>query len=190
MSHPNWAVAERNVSQAVIDWPEHAEPYVTPQYGVVPQYGAPAQGYGSRRAPGTVIAAAVLAFVIGGLGVLVTVFCVLALALIGTFSAGRYGPFIAVLMAMIFVIVLLVAAQSALFIWGAVRALKGRKTMLMVVSIIQVVITVLALVANLVWGTEPAGSVVHALSHLVFLVPILILLALRPSSEFFRARRI
>ena len=92
-------------------------------------------------------------------------------------------------MADLFGIVCWLVAYSALFIWGGVRALKGRKTMLMVVSIIQVAFTVLGLLINLaISTTAPGPAVVHALLDLVFVVPILILLAQRSSREFFRAR--
>jgi hypothetical protein len=210
MSHPNWALAERNVPQATIDWPEHAQPYaVAPaqygpahHYGVVhphyavaaPPHGAPAQGYGARRRPGTVIAAAVVAFVVGGLGTLVSLLFLLVLVGLSV-SAHRdaavlHAQLFAPLVAILFGILLLVLAKSALFIWGGVRALKGRKTMLMVVSTIQLVLTVLALVSNLTIGmTAPGPTLVRALSGLVFVVPILILLQLRSSREFFRARR-
>jgi hypothetical protein len=202
MSHPNWALAERNVPQASVDWPAYAEPdAVTPaqyrpahHYGVVPPqcavapplYAAPAQSHGSRRRPGTVIAAAVIAFVVGGLGTLVSLFY--SLVLVGLSSYVR-PPVMAILGG----ILLLVLAYSSLFIWGGVRALQGRKTMLTVVSTIKVVLVVLGLVASLAIGTTapvPAlVALVRALSGLVFVVPILILLGLRPSREFFRARR-
>ena len=54
--------------------------YGTPQYAVVPPaYGAPVLGgYGSRRRPGAVTAAAVLAFVVGGLGILIDLLLLLA----------------------------------------------------------------------------------------------------------------
>lgn len=102
----NLARHEQPVQQATIDWPEdrHAGQYpayhvppqryaappayaVVPHYPVVPAqhvtvplaYGAPALGgYGARRRPGAVTAAAVLAFVLGGLG---TLFCLFFLCL-------------------------------------------------------------------------------------------------------------
>jgi hypothetical protein len=200
---PSRALAERNVPQSAIDWPEYPQPYavapaqyrpahhygvVAPQYAVAPPfYGAPAHGYGSVRRPGTVIAAAVVAFVFGGLGTLVSTFYLLILSLVSVaYHAKPWTP----LMAILYGILLVGLASSALFIWGGVRALKGRKTMLMVLSTLQVVLTALAFVSTLATGTSaPGPAFVHALPGLVFVVPILILLGLRPIGEFFRARR-
>jgi len=71
--------------------------YGTPQYAVVPPaYCAPVLGgYGSRRRPGAVTAAAVLAFVVGGLGILIDLLLLLASCYhqpppsTGGFGAGR-----------------------------------------------------------------------------------------------------
>ena len=203
MSNPNPALTERTVPQTSMNLPAYAEPYaaapapygpphhyvaVPPQYAIAPPaYAAQAQNYASRRRPGTVTAAAVLAFVVGGLGALGSL--LLMLAIVGlsvSYHAKSQGLFVGILVG----ILLLVVAHSALFIWGGVRALKGRKTMLMVISIIQVVLAALGLVGNLAVGTTGVGAtLVHAVSDLVFVVPILILLAQSSSREFFRASR-
>jgi hypothetical protein len=202
MSHPNHALTDHTVPQATI-WPAYAEPYgvapaqygpehhhvaVPPPYAVAPpMYSAPAHDYGSRRRPGTVIAASVLAFIVGGLGALGSVLLLLAMIAL---SVSYHAKSLPVLLVIFCGILLLVVAHSALFIWGGIRVLKGRKTMLMVVSIIQVVFTVLGLLSDLaVRTTGPGTAVVQALLGLVFVGPILILLAHRSSREFFRARR-
>jgi hypothetical protein len=199
MSYPDRALAEHTVPQAIV-WPAHAEPrasmpaqygpaqhYVAapPQYPVAPPfYGFPAQGNGSPRRPGTVTAASVLAFIVGGLGALG---CVLLLLAILVAAATMPHP---VLVAILGAVLLVAVAHSALFIWGGVRALKGRKTMLMVMSIIQVAFTAFGLVSDLTLrSTAPGAAVVQAVAGLIFVVPILILLAQRSSREFSRARR-
>jgi hypothetical protein len=203
MSHPNWALAEGNAPQATMNWPGYAAPYAmapaqyAPEqhYGVVPAqyaitpplYGAPAQVHGSRRRPGTVTAAAVIAFIAGGLGTLISGFYLLVLVGLSVgYQIGSAAPVVVIL----YGAVLLALADSALFIWGGVRALMGRKAMLTVMSSIHVGLTLLGLVCNLAMGTtSPAAALVRALFGLIFVGPILILLAQRSSKEFFRARR-
>src|ERR1700722_19545744 len=123
MSYSNWALAERTAPQAIVDWPEYAEPYgvtpaqyrpaqhygvVPPQYAVAPPfYGAPAQ----VRRPGTVIAAAGVAFVYGGLGTLV---CLFYLLLASMFTAAYHAKPWAPLMAIVYGILLLVLAFKSL----------------------------------------------------------------------------
>jgi hypothetical protein len=131
--------------------------------------------------------------VLGGLGTLFSFPLLLLAALLVILGLSdnntpdHLGLGVALLMAIVSGILLLALAFSSLFIWGGVRVLKGRKTMLMVVSIIQVVLTVLGLVSDVAIGTIAPGTVVGALAGLVA-VSILILLGLRSSKEFFRAR--
>jgi len=151
-------------------------------------YGAPGQTYGPRRRPGTVTAAAVLAFVDGGLGVLVSLLYLFVLVVL---TVSHYSDkFPTILIAIFFAFWLLVLAHSALFIWGGVRALKGRKALLTVMSTIQVALTALGLFGNLATSDANVGlAVAQALVGLVFVAPILILLAQRSSKEFSRERR-
>lgn len=194
MSHPDRARTERTVPQATV-WPAYAEPragmpaphapahpYVAarPQYAFAPPfYGPPAQDNGR---PGTITAASVLAFIVGGLGALG---CVLLLLTTLVLASMRSPVLVAILGA----VLLLAVAHSALFIWGGVRNLKGRRTMLMVVSIIQVAFTAVGLVSDLFHKTATGEAVVQAVGGVIFVAPILILLALRSSREFSRARR-
>ncbi|MEO5833118.1 MAG: hypothetical protein ABIR83_07070 [Nakamurella sp.] len=85
--------------------------HLQPEYGQMPP--APAGGYGQDPAtrPGMVTAAAVLAFVVGGLGLL------LGLVGIGLVS-GLSGFF-----SFLFVLVLIVAAVE---IWGGVQVINGK----------------------------------------------------------------
>lgn len=180
MSHPNPALAER-VPEAIVDRPGEAEPHAAAS--TPPQYAQDS----ARRHPGTVIAAAVLAFVAGGVWTTISLFYVALLALF--LSADKYSKGAA-----LFGILLAVAvAFSALYIWGGVRVLKSRATMLIVVSLIQLSFTLLALVTlvhNLATAaTYPSAALVRLFLGLVFDGTILILLAQRSSRVFFRARR-
>jgi hypothetical protein len=167
----------------------HHHGVVPSQYAVAPPlYGAPAHDYGSRRRPGTVTAAAVLAFVDGGLGLLVSLFYLIDEVFFVQYSHFP-GPTI-FLKAIVCGVLLGPLACSALFIWGGVRALKGRTALLTVMSSIQVGLTVLGLFVILTSSVTTAGTdVVGPTAGLVFVVWILILLAQRSSKEFSRDRR-
>ena len=158
-------------------------PYGAPQYG---GYPAPAVGgYDVARRPGTVTAAAVIGFVFGGL---LIVFCLLGLIGLAATSdtiRNRYGSG---LLAVTFVILLVRLAMGGLYIWGGVRALRGQgRTMLIVVSAIELALALIGLVVR-VGGTSSTG-LVGVIIDLLFVAPILILILLPASGNFFAARR-
>ena len=165
-----------------------------PRYATVPSvYGAPALGDdGARRRPGAVTAAAVLAFVLGGLGTLFSLFYLcLFLLLVAATSDSRHGaPWGSVLVVVVGVALLIGLSMSALFIWGGISAVRGKgRRMLVSVSAIQVILVLLELVHTLAGGPVAGPALVRAIIGLVLVVPILVLI-LRPSSgAFFRARR-
>lgn len=215
----NVPLHDQSTQQATIDWPEDRHPgqypaYRTPpqpyaaappyavapaQYGMLqyatvpPAYGAPALGgYGARRRPGVVTAAAVLAFVFGGLGILFSLvfLSLFVLAVLATSESHHAAPWGSGLAAVAYVVVLLGIAASGLFVWGGVSAVRGRgRRMLVSISAIQVILVLLELVHTLAGGTAAGPALVRALLGLVFAVPILILILQPSSGDFFRARR-
>ncbi len=111
-------------------YPQHAPTYPTPQAGPAP-YGPPPQPYGqmppapagyrtdTAKRPGTVTAAAVMAFVTGGLTLL--------LGLVGLSAFGGLNGFSGLL----FVLVLVVAAAE---IWGGIQLLNGKDARILTVA--------------------------------------------------------
>jgi len=162
----NLARHEQPMQQATIDWPEdgHAGQYppyhvppqryaappayaVVPHYPVVPAqhvtvplaYGAPALGgYGARRRPGAVTAAAALAFVLGGLGTLFSLFylCLFFLLVAATSESHHAAPWGSALAAVVGVVVLLGLSMSALFVWDQTYQSLARKGVAMTTSAI------------------------------------------------------
>lgn len=164
--------------------PRYATP--SPAYGTpLPVYGAPAfDGQGARRRPGTVIAAAVLAFVNAAL-----VFAVLfpILGWLGIFAImTKLAP---MMVAIFFAALLLVLSISGLYVWGGVAALKGRRGILVVISTIQLSLSLLGLALSLTADATSRGAALGlTLQGLIFVVPILILILKPSNADFFRAR--
>jgi hypothetical protein len=124
----------------------------TPPPGPYPQqpppYGYPPAAAAAR--PGMVTAAAVLAFIVGGLSIIFDLIAFSVLSLVG----GAYA---------IYIILALVAA--ALLIWGGVQAMSGKDGRILVIA------AGAAIVVNLI------GMIVYfsAGSLLGLIIPILIL---------------
>ena len=125
--------------------PYRAQPDDTPPYGA-PQYGGPAAAYGAPaagggdgvvRRPGTVIAAAVIAFVYSGLIILLYLLALLMLTGRIDYATRHLG---AALLASVYGYLLIRLAVGALFSWGGVRALRGRGRTLLVVSVVELVL--------------------------------------------------
>jgi hypothetical protein len=184
------------------DYPEQSRGYgsgqpfpypAAPNFGMpyYPQaYGIPAiGGYVARRRPGVVTAAAVLAFIVGGLGILVSGFLLLALAA-GTASHTHASSTGSALVTIFFVAFLVVLAMSALWVWGGVSAVRGRgRKLLITLSSIQLACVLLSLAGNLAADSAGVGAALtRAVSGLVFALPILILILHRSSTEYFRNR--
>jgi hypothetical protein len=193
----------QQASGPVYDYPEQSpgygsgQPYPYPYpYPAAPNdgmpyypqaYGAPAfGGYAARRRPGVVTAAAVLAFIVGGLGIL---FNGLALLVLGV-SAGHLSQHGSALMVIVLAVVLFGLAVGALWVWGGVSAVRGRgRKMLISLSSIQVTLVLLSLVLTVGADQGHAGvALVRAVLGLIFALPILILILQRSSSEYFRNR--
>ncbi len=187
----------------VYDYPEqspgygsgqpYGQPYpypAAPNYGV-PHYaqpnGAPAfGGYAARRRPGVVTAAAVLAFILGGLGILVWSVYLLVLG-----DAASHASHVdSVRAAIVFGLVLVGLTMSALWVWGGVSAVRGRgRKLLLSIAAIHETLVLLSLVFSLAVSPAQAGhAVLQALLGSIFALPILILILQRPSTEYFRNR--
>jgi hypothetical protein len=141
--------------------------------------------------PGAVTGAAVLAFVLGGLLILIHLWTLLAVFEYtrGGVAQAEAGTFTAMYAVLSVRIVL-----GVLFIWGAFAAMTGRtRTILVIASGLQVMLAVLEAANALVGVRGPSGfampGVVFAVLDVIFVVPILVLI-LQPSSRgFFDARR-
>jgi hypothetical protein len=200
--------------------PYGQSPYGQPAYGQPPhggQYGQPPSGtpaaygqYGWSAAPsrpGLVVLAAILGFVFGAVGVLVTLGVFLGgaavLGMAGALDAGDdplagLGGDAAAGVGMAVVAVgLICLAWTVLMIWGAVWALTGRSRVLLLVggSIAAVVtfIGVLGAVSDTTtdYGTasEYAFGIVLSLVFFLASLAIVVPLSLRPAAQFFAAHR-
>ncbi len=188
-------------SWPVYDYPEQSpgygsgQPYpypAAPNYGMpyyAQSYGAPAfGGYAARRRPGVVTAAAVLAFVLGGFGILVHLLALLAVAALATSRSSHVAG--TSIMAIAFVVVLVGLGISSLWVWGGVSAVRGRgRKMLISLSSIQASLVVLSLLLGVGADADHASAaVVRAVCGLIFALPILILILQKSSTEYFRKR--
>jgi hypothetical protein len=182
-------------------------PYGQPPYGQhgygQPGYAQSAYGLVQPARPGTVITAAVLALVLGALGVLVTVACVAGGALLDDF-AGAFGESDATLdpaavhdaRVGLVLVGLLALAWTVVMFWGSALALRGRSRVLLIVGAsISVAATALFLLGGLVSATtapaqdgEKAGVLVLLVLFLAT-VATLVLLCLRSAGQFFAAHR-
>jgi len=88
-----------------------------------------------------VTAAAVLAFVVGGLAILVG----LVFVFIGSAATSYFGS----IGGLVFVIAVIILAIGALYIWAGLQALNGKNAkILTVVAIVAVVLQLLGLISN------------------------------------------
>jgi hypothetical protein len=200
MSHPDQGPPGRNapppgqpMQQAPASWPQHGHPAQPPAYGAAPPpYGTPAPAYGTAapggyragRRPGVVTTAAVMAFVLGGVVILINLFVLLYL--LDTLRISHFATDARNVGEGVFALVSL--ALGALFIWGGIAALKGRtRTVLLVVSVIEAIFSLL-LVAFFVLSIWLMILALPAFLELIFVGTILILILQPSSRDFFRAR--
>ncbi|MCV7076881.1 hypothetical protein [Mycobacterium szulgai] len=133
-----------------------------------------------KARPGVVTAAAVLAFVAGGLFVVLHLWTVLAVA---GYTRGGVAPADAPSFAALYLVLGFRIAAGALYIWGGIAALRGStRTILVIAAVLQVILAVVVAV------TSRFGTVV-AILDLLFAVPILVLILQPSATNFFRARR-
>lgn len=161
-------------------WPGDGHAGRFPAYS--PGYGPYAsRGGDSVRRPGSVTAAAVLAFIIGGLGGLGYL---LVLASVAATSVNWTTPMLVVLG----VVLSVGLSLSLMTVWGGVSAMRGRgRKLLKTASWISLTLSLLGFVGYLV-----SSDISGAVTTVVEMAPAMAIVALiqRPSSvEFFHARR-
>jgi hypothetical protein len=147
--------------------------------------------------PGGVVTAAVLGFVFGAIGVLISLLLVFAGAVASGAGGGvdeeipGFGAVAGAVGGVILVVGLLVLVWTVLAIWGSVWALTGRsRVLLLVAGSIAVAFTGLGLIGNLAdAGTVGAGAIITSLLFFLAALAIVVLLSLKPAAAFFAAHR-
>jgi hypothetical protein len=202
----------------------YGQPGYAPQYGqpgYPQQYGQPGYGpyapqgqygqygqYGQTAVPARptpVVVAAVLGFVFGAFGVLMSLGLLLGGAVFGAVfddlvasdpafeDVDTSGVDTGQITGLLVVLGVLALAWTVLMIWGAVRALTGRSRVLLLVGgAIAVAVTALFLVAVLSGvstGGAGGGEVVFSLLLFLAALAIVVLLCLRPAAQYFAAHR-
>ena len=153
--------------------PGYGAPQGQPGYGPAPSYGGPPAGYGapSGQRPGSATAAAIVAIVWGGLGLLLGL-----LALTIAFDIGAvYG-----------LIFLLSIAMSAALLAAGIMVLQGKSPkLLLIISYVAIGINVVALIISLAQDGGQAFSGV-----LGFVLPAIIvgLLMQAPVKQYYASR--
>jgi hypothetical protein len=165
------------------------------QYPTPGGYGQPAPG--SRPAkPGGVVTAAVLGFIFGAIGALVTIFFIF----VGALASGAsdvetelpgFGEAFGFLGGALIVVGILALVWTVLMIWGSVWALTGRSRVLLLVGgSIALAFTAFGFIGNLANADEAgAGSIVTSLLFFLAALAIVILLSVRAASQFFGTHR-
>lgn len=190
--------------------PPHAQQYGQPpypqQYGQPPygqqQYGQPAYGqyaapqpfgYGGPppSRPGHVIAAAVLGFLFGAMGVVVTLGAIFLGALAGGLdddAPAGFDEFADAAAGIAIVLGLLALAWTVVLIWGSVWALTGRSRVLLLVGgSIALFFTTLGFLGSI--DSTSGGDLVFNLLLFLGALAIVVLLSLPVSAQFFAAHR-
>jgi len=169
-----------------------AQPYGQ-QYDPAQQYGQPA-GYGQYgqsgvpAKPGSVVTAAVLGFIFGALGVLLTLGIFIggaALLSLGTAFEGTAAEGAASIGGAVVVFFgVLALAWTVVMIWGAVWALTGRSRVMLLVG------GSIALAFTLSDSSNAgAGGLIWSVLVLLAAIAIVVLLSMRPAADFFAAHR-
>jgi uncharacterized RDD family membrane protein YckC len=158
----------------------HGSPpaYATSPYNVPgPAYGTQLRGgYGTARRPGTVTAAAVIAFVMAALNI--------AAGLHSIYNVFHYDPLTGALRAVLYISGVVGLVFAGLFIWGGVAALKGRTSKILFwTSLVASALYLINVPRN---PTGYGGSV--AVLCLALAAAVVILALQSSSKDFFRAR--
>jgi hypothetical protein len=172
------------------------QPYGQQGYGQPQPYGQYGQG-GVPAKPGGVVTAAVLGFVFGAIGVLISLLTIFA----GAVASGAgsdldneipgLGGVAGAIGGAILVFGLLALIWTVVMIWGSVWALTGRsRVMLLVGGSIALVFTLLGLIGNLSDAdTAGAGGIITSLLFFLAALAIVVLLSMKPAAAFFAAHR-
>ncbi|HST98016.1 MAG TPA: hypothetical protein VLJ85_10255 [Geodermatophilus sp.] len=192
---------------------QYGQPGYPQQYGQPGGYGpyAPQGQYGQYgqtavpARPTPVVVAAVLGFVFGAFGVLMSLGLLLGGAVFGTVfddlvasdpafqDVDTGGVDTGQITGVLVVLGVLALVWTVLVIWGAVRALTGRSRVLLLVGgAIAVAVTALFLVgvlSGVSTGGAGGGEVVFSLLLFLAALAIVVLLCLRPAAQYFAAHR-
>jgi hypothetical protein len=191
--------------------PQYGQPQYAPpasygeQYGQQPAYGQqpgyPQQygQYGTTAVPSRpphVIIAAVLGFIFGALGVLVSLFSIIFGA-VASGSAGSadqqipgLGAVAGAVGGVLIVVGLVALAWTVVMIWGSVWALRGRsRVMLIVGGSIALASTLIGFLGSISDNTTSGGGIVVNLLLLLAALAIVVLLCLKPAAQFYAAHR-
>jgi hypothetical protein len=176
-----------------------------PAYGQQPgypqQYGQPYGQYGTGMPakPPHVVVAAVLGFVFGTFGVLVSLASIIGGAVASGAAGGAdqeipgLGAVAGAVGGVLIVFGVIALAWTVVMIWGSVWALKGRSRVLLLVGgSIALALTLIGFLGSLGDDTTGAGGVVFNLILVLAALAIVVLLCLPPAVQFFaehRARR-
>jgi hypothetical protein len=179
------------------------------QYGQPQQYGQPGgypqqygQGYGQYGTSATpskpphVITAAVLGFIFGAFGVLISLVSIVGGA-VASGAAGNaeeeipgLGAIAGAVGGVLIVFGIVTLAWTVVMIWGSVWALSGRsRVMLLVGGSIALALTLFGFLGSFGDDTTGGGGIVFNLLLVVAALAIVVLLCLKPSADFFAAKR-
>jgi hypothetical protein len=156
-------------------------------------YGPAADGEGKR--PGGVITSAVLGFLLGAIGAVLTIGLFFAGAVASGASTATDIPGLSTLAGAIggvlIVVAVLALAWTVVMIWGSVWALTGRtRVMLLVGGSVALALTAFSFFGSLAQvGNEPASSVVWPLVFFLASLAIVVLLSVPTAGRWFAARR-
>jgi hypothetical protein len=174
--------------------PYGQQPVYAQQYGQPPAYGQ--YGTGQPAKPGGVVTAAVLGFVFGALGVLISLAAIVGGA-VASGAAGSadqeipgLGAVAGAVGGVLIAVGVLALAWTVVMIWGSVWALKGRSRVpLLVGGSIAVAFTLLGFLGSLGDASSGGGGIVMNLLFLLAAVAIVVLLVMKPAADFFAAHR-
>lgn len=202
--------AQQQYGQPSYGQPGYAQPAQQPSFGpsgygqqsYAQHYGQQAvggyagQAHGPVARPGGVITAAVLGFLLGALGVLVTLLLSFAGALAGgVSSASDLPPGLRSLgggiTGIIVVVAVLALAWTVVMIWGSVWALTGRtRVMLLVGGSIALALTAFSFVGTLAdLENNATSSTVWALVLFLVSLVVVVLLSIPAAGRWFATRR-
>lgn len=181
---------------------QYGQQYGQPQYAAAPYGQQPAAPYGQYgttgkpKKPGGVITAAVLGFIWGALGVVVTILMLFSGAFLGGASGSAddtipgLGSVFGALAGVVIVIGILALAWTVLMIWGSAWALTGRSRVLLIVGgAIAIVTTALVFFGSLGSDESSAGGIIGGLVAFVVSILIVVLVSVRPAGQFYAACR-
>ena len=186
---------------------QYGQPGGSGQYPPQGQYGQYGQ-YGQTAVPARptpVVVSAVLGFVFGAFGVLMSLGLLLGGAVFGTVfedlvasdpafdDVDTGGVDTGEITGVLVVMGVLALAWTVLMIWGSVRALTGRSRVLLLVGgSIAVAVTavfLLGVLSGLSTGGVGGGEVVFSLLLFLAALAIVVLLCLRPAAQYYAAHR-